>query len=555
MIPQDPAKVWLMDPEKFIKDNNCKEVTSFAIYEPSETVFHAEGLFSEQIFGQLGTVNRLITFGFINLHTKIFHPNIFLNIVKLGTLYADVMASKSYAKLNEETGELELATAEEEGARTGFQFMTEIFPKIEYKLTESEQRKLRIDVISKYDQVALFSKFPVLPAGVRDIKSDTGMKTQEEINKLYRTVLAYSVQIPENTTSDIYDNFRYILQQKIVEIYKYIFNILDGKKGWLRGVYGKRYITGGTRNVFSAPNYIVRSPNDPQYLHFDEVGVGTYNAIKANQLISLHILKRNFFEPIFRDVGNTIALVNRDTYKLEYFEVPERELKKFDNDEAIVDWINKFRNVDLRANPITVNTVAGPQYALLVHDTGKSITIFQNIDDVQQMMPDKFMKEFVRPLTWIELFYMVAVQAYLPDKHGFVTRYPVIEDGGCFPAKPIIGSTTQSRVVSVYSGLSGMEKVKFTHYPILGKNYQDTIILHACRLAGLGADFDGDTGSFNVVVGNDTNAEIREYYQSAKSIIDVRKKLFVGPNTDNIEWTFMNMTRIKKDSAFLRMAA
>ena len=543
MISSSPFNVKLLDPEEYIRKHFTKEITSFSIYEPSETVFHRDGLFSEQIFGQIGTSQRLVTFGYIDLHTQVFQPNVFLNIAKLGSIYTDVMSGVSYGVLNEDTGELTLADPSDENAGTGFQFFVSIFPKIVFKTTESDQRKTRIDILNQYKPLCTCSKLLVLPAGVRDLRTESGVESQEEINKLYRTILSYATQIPKDTTSDIFDAFRYTLQQKVVEVYTYIKNIIDGKSGFLRGSYGRRKIAGGTRNVISTATYAVKTPKDPQYLRHDQVSVGTFNALKANQLTSIYILRSVFFDPIFSSANNTISLVNKDTYQLEYFEVPSRELKKFDNDSAIEDWINRFKNPDTRNIPITVNTTQGPQYALMVHDTGNRITVFRNIDDIKPLLGDGFSLENVRPLTWVELFYMVATQSYKPNKHTFVTRYPVIEDGGCFPAVPMIGSTIPSRVVNVYSALTNTDLAEFTNYPILGNSYQDTIVLHASRLKGLAADFDGDTVSLNAVVATDANAQITEYRESVQSIIDSRQQLVAGPNTDNISWTFLNMSR------------
>ena len=58
MMPTAPFNAWLMYMPDFIQKNMLQEVTSQLLYEPSSTNFHPEGLFSESIFGQIGSSIR-----------------------------------------------------------------------------------------------------------------------------------------------------------------------------------------------------------------------------------------------------------------------------------------------------------------------------------------------------------------------------------------------------------------------------------------------------------------------------------------------------------------
>ena len=70
MEPKAPFNFWIMDVNNYIFLNGLKEVKTQLIYEPSTSNFHPEGLYSEEIFGQIGSPQRVATLGYIDLHTK-----------------------------------------------------------------------------------------------------------------------------------------------------------------------------------------------------------------------------------------------------------------------------------------------------------------------------------------------------------------------------------------------------------------------------------------------------------------------------------------------------
>ena len=50
-----PVNISLMNVDAFIDQHQCKQVTSLFIRESSSDEFHHDGLFSEDIFGQIGS--------------------------------------------------------------------------------------------------------------------------------------------------------------------------------------------------------------------------------------------------------------------------------------------------------------------------------------------------------------------------------------------------------------------------------------------------------------------------------------------------------------------
>ena len=99
-----PFNIKVMDVDDFIQEVGARPVTSLAIHTPSSTEFHPDGLFSEEIFGMIGSEERLKTaFGYIELNTVILAPVIYRHLVKLSAFYEDIMAGKSYAIFDDKT--------------------------------------------------------------------------------------------------------------------------------------------------------------------------------------------------------------------------------------------------------------------------------------------------------------------------------------------------------------------------------------------------------------------------------------------------------------------
>src|SRR5574343_1376865 len=98
MQAKNPFNVWILEADEYIRKNNIKEVTSPYIYQPSSTLLHPEGLFSEEIFGQIASVERYFRPGYIALNTKVFHPKLYLELIGLKKFYEDILTGTAYAR-------------------------------------------------------------------------------------------------------------------------------------------------------------------------------------------------------------------------------------------------------------------------------------------------------------------------------------------------------------------------------------------------------------------------------------------------------------------------
>ena len=380
----EALNITIMDVPSFIERKDCKEVTSHAMFESGTSRFFETGLFSEALFGQVGSKERLIRRGFIDLHTTVFTPHLFKQILTLKSYYQDILAGRAYAKFDNELKDLVLTTNEDVEGNTGYQFFMETYPKIKFATSNSEKRMDKIKLLEKYKDKTFIDKFIVIPAGLRDVKEDHGRMTSEDINKLYLGLLSLSKSVPvDGSTDPIYDGIRYQMQMKIQEIYNYIANILEGKGGYAQSKYTARSITYGTRNVITAyPISRSQSPSSPQMLKMGECICPLFQYAKNAQPLVIYWIKNAYTDAIFSQQNYNVSLINPDTLELEMQEVTENEIKKFTTSDGISDMINDFRNKEIQHEPVMVETKDRKKYYLqLVYDDEDVIYMFRSLQD------------------------------------------------------------------------------------------------------------------------------------------------------------------------------
>lgn len=493
-IPIDPVNIEIMDVPQFIFESRAQPVTSSLIYNPSSNIYNENGLYSEEIFGSIGSPERMLKFGYIDLNTQIFNPKIFKLIVQLKSLYKDIMNGTAYAIFDPVLKDFKRVVNDDPtnySVGTGFSFFLKHFRDIEFRRTESSRRDDRIGVVEMYRDRIFIDKFLVEPAGLRDISTDTsGRLVQDDINKLYTSLLLYSRSIPKGSVSAVYDPVRYQIQSKAQEIYEYIENFIDGKRGFIQGNFARRKIAMGTRNVITATTYIAHSPEDPQIHGVDDVMIGVYQCIKGLTPYFKYIFRTTFINPVFKSESSAnIALSDPKTGELVYTTISPDVREKWTSSDGIDDLINSFRNTDLRSKPVFIRDTEGKDYAMyFIYDDGDEIGLCRSASDIKENWPIPFNPKKLRPITYIELFYIVA-EVISFDKHGIVTRYPVIEQGSSYPAKIHVVSTSPSRYVEMINLVSpDGARVPLKQYPVKGGSYMDAMMVHPSKMSGMGAD-------------------------------------------------------------------
>lgn len=530
----DPINITILDTPKFISDKKVQRVTSTMLYEPSTHLFHPEGLFSEVIFGKVGAPERSEQFGYIDLHTEILHPKIFKIVGQLGKMYLDIMAGRVYATFDAIEKNFVKSTSEDDDADTGFTFFMTHFPEIEFSRTNSTLRDERIETIKKYQARLTLLQHLVEPAGLRDVKNDvSGKLTQDEINAMYTTLLMTTRSIPKGSTSVLFDPVRYQIQAKALEIFDYLQNFIDGKYGFIQGAFVRRKLAYGTRNVISAASMTASSPTGPQMLKADEVMAGVYQNIKAFFPPSVYYFNELFIRPIFGTSNAlNIPLIDPQTHEIVYVEIDEDTRERWCTRDGLEKIVNKFENPEIRKHPITITGVDKKDYYLLmVYDQGEDIGLYRAQSDLKANWPYPIEPNRCRPMTWLEMFYIVAVMA-TKGRYAEVTRFPATTEANIYPAIPHVVSTVVSRVVNIHD-IFRMENdpVMFPQYPILSQPCYDIMAVHPSRLSPLDGDHDGDKLSYDGVWGGDSNLAPKKYLESPYSVMNSNMDFLTGGST------------------------
>lgn len=567
MNPSQPFNIWPMNVAQYIKEHELLEVSSYLTWEPSSTNLHPDGLYSEGIFGQIGSSERISKLGYISLNTKILTPFVFKNVIDLKPMYSDLMQGKIYATFDERLGEFVPCDKETVGCDTGYTYFIEHFEYLKFAQTSSHTRTNKIKAIEKAKAVnaAIIEHILVLPAGLRDIKQEGDRYVTEEINKIYTSLLSLCSEVRSSFNSPsltkLYDGVKYNIQLKVFELYSSHKEFLSGKSGFGQRRYARRALAYGSRNVITGANMQAKTVEDSDFLKHDETLLPLFQAAKMYQPLVINQLREIFYSQIFSLGATRIAAINTKTLTIEYIDVNDKEITNALSSEGMENLINMFQNVHMREKPVIVrDTVDKFYYLFLVYDTydpeqtnidpyhqyKDQIYILRNVDDFATFMKEHrnidIDRQKIRPLTYLEMMYLAVYRA-TRDKHCTITRYPAIEMGSIYPSRAKIGSTIPSRMVEFSSQYQDERVVELPCYPILSKPYLDSVVVHPSQVRGLGADYDGDTVSANGVMSEEANAEIREYLSSAKSIITPSGKLLKSAATDLTELTAFNLTR------------
>lgn len=496
-----------------------KPVTALDHLDGGTTNFHEDGLFSIGIFGRVGSEERDTRFSYINLRTEIFHPVIYRELCRLKGLYKGILQGKSYAVWDAK--EKDFIAADATTGETGYYFFTQHWRSIVFKRTGSDIRDLRIQFIEKFKDVAMTSRVLVIPAGLRDLQIDETERVKEgEINELYRKLLSVSNTVSTNVVGDhsAMDNSRNTMQLVFNQIYDYIENLIVGKGGFVQQKWGARRVFNGTRNVLTAMDTAVQNLGAKNYPGPNSTTCGLYQVMKGVLPKTRYFLKSGWLSKVFNTAEGNAYLVNPSSLRRETVKLPPNVVDRWTTVEGLDSVINSYARFEGRLKPVMVEDY---YIGLIYRGPNKTFRIF---GDIEEMPTDgRFSKDDVHPLTLCELLYLSGYREW--NSFGcYVTRYPVAGVGSIYPSFPYVKNTVVSEVR--YELGDNWEIIGEDHaaleYPIIaeGVAFVETMSPHPSRLAGLVADFDGDTGSLNFVYTDEAMEEIRKRLNSAAAYVN-----------------------------------
>lgn len=397
MKPNRPWNVWGMDVANIIRTEMWGEVTSPLMYEPSTNSFHPNGLYSELIFGQIGTVERISRLGYISLHCDILSPIIYLNMLNVCGWYQDIMEGKVNAVYDISENAFSPVEKDHPEGNTGFAFFMTHVSDLKFKRNNSVSRNNKISVIEKMiaEKTHIIRQYPVCPAGWRDVKSDGSGKIEvDEVNKIYNALLMMSMEIKNGLSNPIlipfFNNVKYHIQLKVVEIFNHWKTFYEGKTGFGQAHYAKRNLALGTRGVITAPPLLAESPESPDYIKHNETQVSLYHGAKAAEPIVVHHLNALFTSQVFTQGSINVPAIDKKTLEIVYVEVSPSTITYALDSKSKHDFINGFEDPAGRNKPVTITDIKGDEYWLwMVYDLGDSIYMFRGLKDLETLLTGK----------------------------------------------------------------------------------------------------------------------------------------------------------------------
>ena len=464
------------------------QVKVLDIKEGMSDALHPEGLYSEEIFGRVGSDERLNRFGYFDLKLSIFHPLVYRKLCQLRSVYDKILNSKAYAVWDDDAKDFTVVPADTPKAETGYSFFIRHWKKIDFTHNKSLTRDLRIALVTKYKNQAVTDKLLVMPAGMRDYDvDDSGRFIEDEINEYYRKVLATSFTLPSEPSHaelPYYDNPRRSMQTGFNDIYDYISRTLYGKKGFIQHKWGRRRIMNGTRNVLSAMDTTAAVFDSPNSLTINDTLLGLYQTVKSILPKAIYSL-RMFLAPNISDANTGYAqLIDPKTLKQTSVRLSIDSLDLWSTSEGLEQIINKFEKPYKRQKQVMIDG----HFLALVYRDERHFRILRDIEE----LPEGWDQKRVRPITYTEMLYLCNYSGWY-QHYTYVTRYPIAGLESMYPSriytKTTMRSTTLRELGPDWKPLEGDEFIA-REYPSREPDavFFDSMSPHPSREAGLTAD-------------------------------------------------------------------
>ena len=252
-------------------------ITSSQLFTRTEE-FHPEGLFSELIFGHIGSLDRKRKFSFINLNSKVIHPTGFKILIRLDRKIEKYLSTEKSFFVDKEGN-----IVEDENGSAGIDEFIRLFPKIKFR-GDTEDRAKFINFIEKsYKENTLFiDKIPVIPPDQRPtFKDEGGIDMTNPLNNYYLTIIRRSNQIKSiGGKGPFFDLLNWGMQKAVIDHDNFIRTKVGKKFGLIRSqLLGKRVDFSGRAVITSGPQF-----------KSDQVGLPFKLALSLFEPFIVHVL-------------------------------------------------------------------------------------------------------------------------------------------------------------------------------------------------------------------------------------------------------------------------
>src|SRR4030042_6076426 len=237
--------------EKFCK--NLKPITASESFNRQTGGFQSGVLFSETIFGPVGSKERKSSYSFIDLNCYVVHPTAYrLLVQRIDRKVEKFLSAEKFFSVTS-AGVL----IEDENGVSGIQNFIRIFPKIKFRGETKDREKLIKVLQDTYKEGTLFiKKLPVIPPDFRPTQEIEGRQELDALNNIYLSILRRSIQIRSLKPSDaLYDIMNAGVQRGVMEHDDFIRAKIGKKSGIIRGsLLGKRVDFSGRAVITVGPS-------------------------------------------------------------------------------------------------------------------------------------------------------------------------------------------------------------------------------------------------------------------------------------------------------------
>ena len=480
--------------DKYVK--YMSEVKSSKLFNGNE--IHKEGLYSEEVFGPVGSEMRMSKFGYINLYSPIIHPLIYSTIISLSNVYKKVAEGKKYVILKNG----EYIDSDEDNGSTGYTFFLSTFKQLKFEKGDSSERNEKITFLDMHP-ITNYDKLLVYPCGLRDFSLDRhGNIKEHEMVEYYTKILSVSNMVKEYKSlgSDVDDIF-VKMQNLACELYDYLFSLIDGKNKVIGKNFVSRYVDHGTFNVYTSTPVVIENMDDDINVGDTQLGILQY--IKGIDPIAKYCLDKFVGERCFSIDSNKARLFTKD-FKTEYIDVDNKARELWTTQRGMDTIFNMAYKDEFLNSTVIIND----HYPLVIESNDKEVIIHTDSESIPEGVE-------VRGITYGEiLFYMLIIDDDHKKYPAAMTRHPVAGPNSIFITGVKLNTTTKSKNRLVYIKDETEFVKRIINTPIPGYNYMMGFTPPLGRLSGAGADFDGDKGLTRILFTEESMNELNVFMNS-----------------------------------------
>lgn len=279
-VASNSKKLELFDFEKYIETEKLKEVkNSNLIALNDKNSFDTDGLWSETIFGRVGSKERKTRFGYISFSIPMIRPVLFKLMKTYSEDIRDIIAGTRRFKLSK-TGEL---TEDPEVGETGLLFLLSNCLKIDFEACAKKDKITVGKYLNANKRLVFISKYWIIPpGGIRDVSlnRNSGMFASE-INDIYEKIISLKDQLE---LYEFDDEMRLIiineLNNFLLQAHTWVQSKMTGKGGLLRGTMLKKSVDYSSRIIATT------DPNIP----FGSVGLPWHTLFVLYEPFAFHYI-------------------------------------------------------------------------------------------------------------------------------------------------------------------------------------------------------------------------------------------------------------------------